>query len=152
MAAYAWYNSGFIQHQGRYLFPALPAWGLFFALGWWAVLERRASFIAGGILLAGAGAHFAVATLAGGTADRWTVLLFGAAGIGMLLYGLLTGRISRIIAAVGVGEKDRSRQDSSDRLRNGGELRPILYICLFLAVVALDIAIPFLYIVPQLGS
>ena len=152
LAAYCWYNLGFIQHQGRYLFPALPAWSLLFALGWWAVLERRASLIAGGILLAVAGAHFMLATLAGGTADRWTVLLFGAAGIGMLLYGLLTGRLSRIIAAVGVGEQDRAPQDLSDRLRNGGELRPILYICLFLAVVALDIAIPFLYIVPQLGS
>ena len=151
-AAYGWYNLGFIQHQGRYLFPALPAWGLLFALGWWAVLERRASLVAGGVLLAGAGAHFVVTMLAGGTPDRWTVLLFGMAGAGMLLYGLLGGRISGYIAATGVGDQNRTPQDGSDRLRNGGDLRPIVYVCLFLAVVALDIAIPFLYIVPQLGS
>ena len=152
LGAYGWYNLGFIQHQGRYLFPALPAWSLLFALGWWAVLERRASLVAGCVLLAGAGAHFAFATLAGGTADRWTLLLWGMAGIGMLIYGLLCGRVRRVFGAQGVGDQDGASLDASDRLRNGGDLRPIVYICLFLAVVALDIAIPFLYIVPQLSS
>ena len=151
LGAYGWYNLGFIQHQGRYLFPALPAWSLLFAIGWWTVLERRASLVAGGVLLAGAGAHFAFATLAGGTADRWTLLLFGVAGLGMLLYGLLCDRVRRVFGANGVGEQDGASLDASDRLRNGGDLRPIVYICLFLAVVALDIAIPFLYIVPQLS-
>ena len=151
-AAYGWYNLGFIQHQGRYLFPALPAWSLLFALGWWAALERRASLTAGGILLAGGAAHFAVAPLVGGTPDKWTLLLFGLAGIGMLLYGLLTGRVSRFIEATGLGEKNRNPHDPSVRLRNDSSLRPILYVCPFLAMIALDIAIPFLYIVPQLSS
>ncbi|MYC22292.1 MAG: DUF2142 domain-containing protein [Caldilineaceae bacterium SB0662_bin_25] len=152
LGAYGWYNLGFIQHQGRYLFPALPAWSLLFAIGWWAVLERRASLVAGCVLLAGAGAHFAFATLAGGTADRWTLLLWGMAGIGMLIYGLLCSRVRRVFGAKGVGDQDGASLGASDRLRNGGDLRPIVYICLFLAVVALDIAIPFLYIVPQLSS
>ncbi len=151
-AAYAWYNSGFIQHQGRYLFPALPAWSLLFAIGWWTVFERRASLVAGGVLLAGAGAHVAVTTLAGGAADRWTLLLFGTAGAGMLLYGLLSGRVIRLIAAVGAGDQSGTPKGPSNRLRSDGDLRPILYTCLFLVVVALDIAIPFLYIVPQLSS
>lgn len=151
-AAYGWYNLGFIQHQGRYLFPALPAWSLLFAMGWWAALERRASLTAGGILLAGAAAHVAVAPLVGGTADKWTLLLFGLAGLGMLFYGLLTGRVSRFIEATGFGETNRDPQDLLVGLRNEGDLRPILYVCPFLAMIALDIAIPFLYIVPQLGS
>lgn len=151
-AAYGWYNLGFIQHQGRYLFPALPAWSTLFALGWWAVLERRASLTAGGILLAGAAAHVAVAPLRGGTADKWTLLLFGLAGLGMLVYGLLTGRVSRFLEASGLGEKNRNPQDLSVRLRDDSSLRPILYVCPFLAMIALDIAIPFLYIVPQLSS
>ncbi len=151
-AAYGWYNLGFIQHQGRYLFAALPAWSLLFAIGWWAVLERRVSLAAGGVLLAGAGVYFVVATLAGGTADRWTLMLFGLAGIGMLLYGLLSRGIARIVAVAGFGVQERARQDPSDRLRIDGDLRPIVYFCLFLALVALDIAIPFLYIVPQLSS
>ncbi len=151
-AAYGWYNLGFIQHQGRYLFPALPAWSLLFALGWWAALERRASLTAGGILLAGAAAHAAVAPLVGGTADKWTLLLSGLAGIGMLLYGLLAGRVPKLIRASGFGETNSDPQDFSVRLRNDGSLRPILYVCPFLAMIALDIAIPFLYIVPQLSS
>ncbi len=152
LAAYAWYNLGFIQHQGRYLFPALPAWSLLFAIGWWAVLERRASLTAGGVLLAGAGACFVIVTLAGATVDKWTLLLHGVAGLGMMVYGLLFGRMSRIVAAIGPGDQERALQKPSDGLRHEGDLRPILYICLFLATIALDIAIPFLYIVPQLSS
>jgi len=33
-AAFAWYNLQFIQHQGRYLFPALTAFALAASLGW----------------------------------------------------------------------------------------------------------------------
>ena len=33
LVSYAWYNLTFVQHQGRYLFPALVPLGLFFALG-----------------------------------------------------------------------------------------------------------------------
>ncbi len=33
LASYLWYNLKFVQHQGRYLFPALIALGLLFALG-----------------------------------------------------------------------------------------------------------------------
>ena len=118
-----------------------------------AVLERRASLTAGGILLAVAGAHFVVATVAGGAADRWTVLLFGMAGAGMLLYGLLSGRISQL------HRRHRSRGSEScfHWTRQIGYAMAVICVrscmsCLFLAVVALDIAIPFLYIVPQLGS
>lgn len=34
LTAFAWYNLQFIQHQGRYLFPALTAFALAAALGW----------------------------------------------------------------------------------------------------------------------
>lgn len=42
-AALVWYNLRFVQHQGRYLFPALIPLGLFFAicLGYWATLLAR---------------------------------------------------------------------------------------------------------------
>ncbi|MFB0538113.1 MAG: hypothetical protein ACETWR_24385 [Anaerolineae bacterium] len=33
LLSYLWYNTKFVQHQGRYLFPALVPLGLFFALG-----------------------------------------------------------------------------------------------------------------------
>ncbi len=123
-AAYGWYNLGFIQHQGRYLFPALPTWSLLFAVGWWAVLERRASIVAGGLLLV------AAAGMAVGAMDNWTILLFGLAGGGLLLTGLLSA------------------------LRRSAEknMRLVLYGSLFLLLIALDIAIPFLYSIPQLRT
>ena len=43
VAAYIWYNLGFVQHQGRYLFPALVPLGLAVALSadqWIALLRR----------------------------------------------------------------------------------------------------------------
>jgi 4-amino-4-deoxy-L-arabinose transferase-like glycosyltransferase len=33
LCTYLWYNTKFVQHQGRYLFPAMIPMGLFFALG-----------------------------------------------------------------------------------------------------------------------
>ena len=138
-AAYGWYNLGFIQHQGRYLFPALPAWSLLFAVGWWAVLERRVSIAAGGVLLAGAAAHVVVPLLLGGMVNKWTLLLYGAGAVGLLLHGLLSARTVRLVTGKGAGSEAQL-------------LRPILYVGLFLALIALDIAIPFLYIVPQLHA
>ncbi len=37
--SYVWYNTKFVQHQGRYLFPALVPLGLAVALGWQTALR-----------------------------------------------------------------------------------------------------------------
>jgi len=39
--AFIWYNLQFVQHQGRYLFPALIPVATAFALGWSFILSRR---------------------------------------------------------------------------------------------------------------
>ena len=67
---YLWYNTKFVQHQGRYLFPALIPIGLFFALG---LLE-----------------------LLSGRYDRVMVILFGIGLALALAIGLLTGNLSKI--------------------------------------------------------
>ncbi|MBN1964992.1 MAG: glycosyltransferase family 39 protein [Anaerolineae bacterium] len=43
MLAFLYYNTSFVQFQGRYLYPALPAFALGLALGWrgWATLAGR---------------------------------------------------------------------------------------------------------------
>ncbi|MDQ7030574.1 MAG: glycosyltransferase family 39 protein [Ardenticatenia bacterium] len=54
--AYGWYNLTFVQHQGRYLFPSLPALALFLVLGlqeWIAPPYRRIGLGAMVIGLAG---------------------------------------------------------------------------------------------------
>jgi 4-amino-4-deoxy-L-arabinose transferase-like glycosyltransferase len=43
---YLYYNVTFVQHQGRYLFPALIPIGLAFAIGWWYILEKIKNLIA----------------------------------------------------------------------------------------------------------
>jgi len=40
LGGYLYYNLTFVQHQGRYLFPALIPIGLVFAIGWWQVLGK----------------------------------------------------------------------------------------------------------------
>jgi 4-amino-4-deoxy-L-arabinose transferase-like glycosyltransferase len=40
VGGYLYYNVTFVQHQGRYLFPALIPIGLAFAIGWWQVLDK----------------------------------------------------------------------------------------------------------------
>ncbi len=40
VGGYVYYNVTFVQHQGRYLFPALIPLGLAFAIGWWQVVDQ----------------------------------------------------------------------------------------------------------------
>ena len=46
VGGYLYYNLTFVQHQGRYLFPALIPIGLAFAIGWWQILEEIKQVIA----------------------------------------------------------------------------------------------------------
>ncbi|MFP3895439.1 MAG: glycosyltransferase family 39 protein [Anaerolineales bacterium] len=50
--SYIWYNTKYVQHQGRYLFPALVPWGIAFTLGLYHVL-RDASRLVCVLLAAG---------------------------------------------------------------------------------------------------
>ncbi len=50
-SAYLWYNLTFIQHQGRYLFPVLPALALGAAVGLRRLTEKRLAIITALLLL-----------------------------------------------------------------------------------------------------
>ena len=56
LASYLWYNADFVQHQGRYLFPALLPLGLAVALGWREALRRERALPLAAVLLVGAAA------------------------------------------------------------------------------------------------
>jgi len=125
IASYLWYNLGFVQHQVRYLFPALFSFGLLVALGWREALRPRTSLVIAGLLLVWA-LLLAGTGVAAGALDKWTLLFLGG-GAGVLL----------VNAAL-------------DRFPGGVRLRPVLYALPFVLLILLDAAIPFLYTVPQL--
>ena len=75
LLTYAWYNTQFVQHQGRYLFTALIPVAIAFALGWEAAIWPRASRILAAIL-----GVFAVALAAWGVLShtglpKWPMLI-----------------------------------------------------------------------------
>lgn len=91
LSTYVWYNLTFVQHQGRYLFPALPVWGLCFAVGLDRVLRPRLGRWMAGLLLATT-LGYLVFGLLRGHVSRWTVALGGGAGIALGFVGLTPAR------------------------------------------------------------
>ena len=81
LLSYFWYNLKFVQHQGRYLFPALIPIGLAFALGLREVLARENAKIAAFLLLAGFLALIAKGLITGDFNKLSIALLGGAAGV-----------------------------------------------------------------------
>jgi 4-amino-4-deoxy-L-arabinose transferase-like glycosyltransferase len=80
VVSYLWYNAtGFVQHQGRYLFPALLPLGLAVALGWREALGRDRALLLGGAFMASAVLLRLVASL-----ETWPFLLSMAAGLALM--------------------------------------------------------------------
>lgn len=87
LASYLWYNSQFLQHQGRYLFPALVPIGLAAALGWSEALRReRAVLLALLLLLAGVGLRLA------GIVGNWPMFLLVVTAAGLAVRSILPQR------------------------------------------------------------
>ncbi|HEY54457.1 MAG TPA: phospholipid carrier-dependent glycosyltransferase [Caldilineae bacterium] len=79
---YFWYNLSFVQHQGRYLFPALTALSIGFALGYAGIISRKGSLwgaLAAGVVLLATVA----AGLLAGDINGWAALLAAAAVIAL---------------------------------------------------------------------
>ncbi|MGC8838969.1 MAG: hypothetical protein ACP5UM_11190, partial [Anaerolineae bacterium] len=82
LLTYLWYNLEFVQHQGRYLFPALVPLGLAFACGWQELTRPSAArAAAAGLALAAAG--LVGWGLAHGALDKWAVALYGGGAVGL---------------------------------------------------------------------
>ncbi|MFO7696103.1 MAG: DUF2142 domain-containing protein [Anaerolineae bacterium] len=63
VAGFLWYNLQYVQHQGRYLFPALPVWALLFTWGIQRLFTR---------------------------APRWVLILLGMAVLTLAVMGLVS--------------------------------------------------------------
>jgi hypothetical protein len=108
--SFLWYNLKFVQHQGRYLFPALTPLGLWFSLGLREGLKRKAIVTAGLILALGALAlvvkglitgdwnRFSLALVLAGTAfcvvkasipEKWDKLIFALFFFGLAILSAL---------------------------------------------------------------
>ena len=96
IGGYLWWNLSFVQHQGRYLFPALIPLGLAAGVGWEKLTQARTARIAAAalvpiaILLTAAGYRFT-----GG----WCIALAGL----LWLDSLLPVRARWLLVAVAAG-------------------------------------------------
>ena len=81
LALYLGYNVTLLQHQGRYLFPAIAPLGVFFALGLRAAWRRPGALIAAGVLLLVLVTRIATGLLASGSGIFDGLLWGGGAGL-----------------------------------------------------------------------
>ena len=95
LASYAWYNTQFLQHQGRYLFAALVPISLAVALGWRETLRReRALPLAVLVLIAAAALKLA------GLLPNWPLLMLVAVAFALAARRFLPARLEPAIQAV----------------------------------------------------
>jgi hypothetical protein len=80
LAGYLWYNTQFLQHQARYLFPALVPISFAAALGWREAL-RRERVLPMVVLLVGG---IAILALAGGL-SLWSLFLLAGTAIAFVV-------------------------------------------------------------------
>jgi 4-amino-4-deoxy-L-arabinose transferase-like glycosyltransferase len=97
--SYMWYNLQFVQHQGRYLFPALIPLGLVFAVGLSQVLERyRAQSMVclclSGLVLLMLGSWLK------GSAGGWALALVACLAVAFVIRSLLPGNWDQWINAL----------------------------------------------------
>jgi 4-amino-4-deoxy-L-arabinose transferase-like glycosyltransferase len=94
LVSYFWYNAQFVQHQGRYLFPALVPIGLAVALGWREALGRDLAWPLAALFLLGA----AVLWLAG-VLPNWPLLMLIATAGALAVRRFLPGQLDPFIHA-----------------------------------------------------
>jgi 4-amino-4-deoxy-L-arabinose transferase-like glycosyltransferase len=96
LLVYAWYNSQFVQHQGRYLFTALIPIAMGFAAGWDEALKRRSSLvICFGLVLTGV--ILALwGIIAGPGLPKWPLALIIVFALGMAAAHFIRNPNSRV--------------------------------------------------------
>ncbi len=83
VVGYLWYNLTYVQHQGRYLFPAIIPLGLLFTIGIQRLLQRRPRWIL--LLLVAMLAGLVIGGLATGDLKGFALALLGSALAALVL-------------------------------------------------------------------
>jgi len=99
LLSYLWYNTRFVQHQGRYLFPALVPLGLFFALGLREVLAKEKARVVVALCLLALLA-LAARGLLTGDFNKWSMALLGGTALAFGLKALLPERYDDFVFAL----------------------------------------------------
>jgi 4-amino-4-deoxy-L-arabinose transferase-like glycosyltransferase len=94
LAAYLWYNTQFVQHQGRYLFTALVPLSLAMALGWREALRHQRAWPLVAVLLVGA-----VALRLAGWLPNWPLLMLVTAAVALAVRRFLPRRLDPFVQA-----------------------------------------------------
>jgi hypothetical protein len=89
-----WYNTQFVQHQGRYLFTALVPIGLAVALGWREALRRERAWPLAAMLLVAA-----VALRLAGMLPNWPLLMVVAAAVALVIRRFLPRWLDPLVQA-----------------------------------------------------
>jgi 4-amino-4-deoxy-L-arabinose transferase-like glycosyltransferase len=103
LLTYVWYNTQFVQHQGRYLFTALIPLGIAFAAGWDAALGPRTGRILAGILIGLAALLGAWGILSHTGLPKWPMLMAGVLAGGLFGASWLPRGIAPLLAVTPYG-------------------------------------------------
>ncbi len=147
LAGYVWYNLGFVQHQGRYLFPGLSGIAFFMALAWREVLRPAQGAVTGLLVGALTLAVGGVGWLTGNL-DKWLLLFTGLTCVLLLVQAAASALVEGAHTDSGLGQLIHRPwvHWSLTAVSSVAWLTP--FVLLFL----LDLAIPFVYILPQVGE
>jgi 4-amino-4-deoxy-L-arabinose transferase-like glycosyltransferase len=96
---YAWYNTQFVQHQGRYLFTALIPIALAFALGWEAALWPRAGRILAAVLIGCTVALAVWGVLSHTGLPKWPMMITAVLAAGLLVASWLPRKLQPVLFA-----------------------------------------------------
>ncbi len=147
LLVYAWYNTQFLQHQGRYLFTALIPIAIFFSLGWEGVLRPGAGRILAATLAVFGFGLAALGVFAGSGVPKWPLAITAAFAAGLLIldFGLRT-------AARGATIPGSENLDSPGEAPGtpGVALHCLAFALPFIALPLLDLYALYGGIVPQL--
>ncbi len=129
LGIYLLYNLQFVQPQGRYLFPALPAISLAVAVGWWSVTRWPGAARWAAIALLGAAGVAALWGVTHEGINRWSLLIFGGGAAAAWVWSLTALRL----------------RDATLR-----RLRAVLYGAPFAIMAALSALALWRFVLPQL--
>jgi len=147
-ASYIWYNTKFVQHQGRYFFWGLLPISTFVAFGWREVMRPLQGTITG--ILAAVLAFALIFTgYVSGDMNQWTILTIGLFAIPLLLQPLLfVGSDGYMLSWLPASMQRLATTPTMVRVTC--VLRFCLWAAPFALLVLLNLLIPTLYLLPQL--